>query len=161
MSFYTDVIAKSPQFKNTARVADVMLLEPGTRAAVAAIIKDAKDLYHMDLMVFETYRSAERQLQLFNQGASKLKNVGVHHYGLACDIVKEIGGSPSWKGDFTFLGPLAKSHGLIWGGDWGYPHKPHGFVDADHVQRCTVDRQPGLFKGAWYPDAQYDPYKEL
>jgi hypothetical protein len=45
--------------------------------------------------------------------ATKLKTVGVHHYGLACDLVKDIAGEPSWKGDFAFLGRLAKKHRLI------------------------------------------------
>ncbi|WP_353230313.1 M15 family metallopeptidase [Novosphingobium sp.] len=157
MSFYTDVIAKSPKFHSTAAVADLALLEPVTRAAVTAIIADAGH-HGIELMVFETFRSRERQLMLFNQGASKLKNVGVHHYGLACDIVKSVGGAPSWKGDFTFLRALAKAHGLIWGGDWGQPGVHHGFVDADHVQRCSLAHQAGLFAGTWYPDDQYDPY---
>lgn len=161
MSFYKDVIAKSAKFKSTNRVADMDLLEPTMRAAVVAIIAEAKSLYGIKMMVFETYRSQTRQTELFKQGASKLKTVGVHHYGLACDIVRDVGGSPSWKGDFHFLQGLAKRHGVIWGGDWGYPAKSHSFVDDDHVQRCAVSRQPGLFAGQWYPDTKYDPYDDL
>ena len=112
-------------------------------------------------MIFETYRSQARQIALFNQGATKLKQVGVHHYGLACDIVKDINGQPSWKGDFSMLGALAKHHKLIWGGDWGTPGSVHTFVDTDHVQRATIGRQAGLFNGDWYPDANYDPYADL
>ena len=97
-------------------------------------------------------------MQLFNQGATKLRNVGVHHYGLACDIVKDINGEPSWKGDFTFLGGLAKAHGLIWGGDWGTPNVHHTFLDMDHVQRCSIGDQASLFRGEWYPDETYNPY---
>jgi hypothetical protein len=96
---------------------------------------------------------------LFNQGATKLRKVGVHNYGLACDIVKSINGQPSWKGDFSMLGQLARDHGLIWGGDWGNPTIHHTFVDAVHVQRCTVSRQAALFRGDWYPDDAYDPYQ--
>jgi len=83
-----------------------------------------------------TYRSQARQQELFNQGASKLRVVGVHHFGLAVDLVKVVGGEPSWKGDFSFLGRLAHEHGLIWGGDWGDPAVPHTFIDAVHVQRA-------------------------
>jgi hypothetical protein len=109
-------------------------------------------------MVFETYRSQARQTELFNKGASKLKQVGVHHFGLACDLVKDVGGQPSWDGDFKFLGVLARKHGLLWGGDWGDPGKPHTFVDAVHVQRCSLAKQTELFAKTWYPDGAYDPY---
>lgn len=158
-NFYTDVISQDARFKTTNRVADPNLLEPGTRRLVQAII-DAANAQGIALMIFETYRSEDRQLALFNQGASTLKTVGVHHYGLACDLVKNISGEPSWKGDFSFLGKLAHANGMIWGGDWGSPDVAHSFVDADHVQRCTLARQNALFAGTWYPDDSYDPYKD-
>jgi|ERR1022692_1790665 hypothetical protein len=72
-------------------------------------------------MIYETYRSQNRQMELFNQSATKLRIVGVHHFGLACDIVRMVGGEACWKGDFSFLGQLAHSSGLIWGGDWEIP----------------------------------------
>jgi hypothetical protein len=135
-NFYTDVIKKDPRFKSTKLVNDMALLEPVTRELVQAIIDDAAA--GIKLMAFETYRSPARQAKLFAQGATKLKTVGVHHYGLACDLVKDFGGEPSWKGDFKFLGRLAKTHKLIWGGDWGKPGvKPRSY-DGVHVQRCTV-----------------------
>jgi len=115
----------------------------------------------IEVMIYETYRSQDRQQELFNNGASKLRTVGVHHYGLACDIVRSIGGEPCWKGDFTFLGQLAQSCGLIWGGDWGAPHIKHSFIDSVHVQRCTVSRQGDLFAGVWYPDETYNPYDDV
>lgn len=156
-NFYNEVIRNDPRFCSTAAIADPMLLEPVTRQAVAAIIADAK-AGGIDLMIFETYRSQERQGRLFDQGATQLQNVGVHHYGLAGDLVKVVRGEPSWDGDFGFLGRLAKKHGLIWGGDWGSPDKPHSFRDYDHVQRCTVADQSRLFSGDWYPAQDYNPY---
>jgi hypothetical protein len=159
-NFYVDVIMNDPRFNSSKRIADPELLEPVTRDLVQAIIADAA-ANGLKLMIFETYRSSARQIALFNQGATKLKQVGVHHYGLACDIVKDINGQPSWKGDFSMLGALAKHHKLIWGGDWGTPGSVHTFVDTDHVQRATIGRQAGLFNGDWYPDANYDPYAEL
>lgn len=155
-NFYTDVIMADPRFNSTKRIADPELLEPTTRDLVQAIITDAAT-NGLKLMIFETYRSQARQQALFNQGATKLKQVGVHHFGLACDLVKDINGQPSWKGDFSMLGALAKHHKLIWGGDWGTPGSVHTFVDTDHVQRVTIGRQASLFSGDWYPDANYDP----
>jgi len=158
-NFYTDVIQKEPRFQSAARVADLALLEPITRQLVQQIVDSAQKM-GISLMVFETYRSQARQQELFNNGATKLRAVGVHHYGLACDIVRSVGGEPSWKGDFSFLGQLAHSSGLIWGGDWGDPSIHHSFVDPVHVQRCTIARQPALFAGTWYPDDSYNPYTD-
>lgn len=159
-SFYTDVIARDARFRSAARVNDSSLLEPTTRQLVERLIAAAKQI-GIDVMVFETYRSQERQQALFECGATKLRAVGVHHYGLACDIVRVVGGEPCWKGDFTFLGQLAQSCGLIWGGDWGAPQIKHSFVDSVHVQRCTVARQGDLFSGVWYPDESYNPYDDV
>jgi hypothetical protein len=158
-TFYTDVISRHPRFDSVARVNDASLLEPTTRQLVAGLISAAQQM-GIEVMIYETYRSRERQQELFNQGATKLRTVGVHHYGLACDIVRMVSGEPSWKGDFSFLGHLAQSCGLIWGGDWGAPNIKHSFIDSVHVQRCTVARQGDLFAGIWYPDQTYNPYDD-
>lgn len=156
-NFFQDVVQPDPRFTTTNIVNDVALLDPVTRASVAAIIADAQ-AHGVELMVFETYRSQTRQQQLFNQGATKLRIVGVHHYGLACDLVKSVDGNPSWKGDFSLLGVLAHAHNLIWGGDWGNPNIRHDFIDLVHVQRCSLADQAKLFNGTWYPNDAYNPY---
>jgi hypothetical protein len=158
-NFYTDVISRNPRFDSLPRVDDPALLEPTTRRLVEGIVAAAGQI-GIEVMIFETYRSQDRQQALFNNGATKLRTVGVHHYGLACDIVRVVGGEPSWKGDFSFLGQLAHSSGLIWGGDWGAPNIKHNFVDSVHVQRCTVARQGDLFAGTWYPGDTYNPYED-
>jgi len=158
-NFYADVISHDARFDSLARVNDPAFLEPVTRQRVAQLISAAAAT-GVRLMIYETYRSQKRQQALFESGATKLRTVGVHHYGLACDIVRDIGGEPSWKGDFAFLGELAHASGLIWGGDWGNPNIKHSFVDAVHVQRCTIARQPALFAGTWYPDDAYNPYTD-
>lgn len=157
MSFYTEVLQPDTLFTCDKRVANIDLLEPVTRGRVQRIIDDAA-AQGVILSVFETYRSQNRQELLFTQGATKLKTVGVHHYGLACDLVVLLGGEPSWKPSYAFLGPLARKYGLVWGGDWGTPG-PHKFVDSDHVQRIAVEDQGRLFNGSWYPDENYDPYE--
>ena len=153
MSFYTAVIQQDARFNSTDRIADLALLEPVTRAAVQAILAASA----VPLMVFETYRSEARQAQLFAKGVTQLRQVGVHGFGLACDIVREVDGQPSWAGDFSFLRALAERYGLIWGGDWGDSTKPHAFRDYDHVQRINLVDQDRLFAGAWYPDDGYRP----
>jgi len=82
-SFFVDVISKDGRFHSLKRISDPRLLEPRTRAAVKAVIADAA-AHGIALMIFETYRSQERQTELFNQKATQLRTVGVHHFGLAC-----------------------------------------------------------------------------
>ena len=158
-SFYTDVISRDARFGSITRINDLTLLEPMTRQLVERLIAAAAQT-GISVMAYETYRSQERQRELFEHGVSRLRTVGVHHYGLACDIVRMVGGEPCWKGDFSFLGQLAYSLGMIWGGDWGDPSIKHSFVDSVHVQRCTVARQDELFAGTWYPDQTYNPYDD-
>ena len=154
MSFYTDVIQKSPKFQTKLAVRDMGLLEPRFRAVVTQIMADAAAL-GKTLTILETYRSVERQEQLYEAGATQLRTVGVHHYGLACDLGIVIGGRVDWKGDYGILGTLAQKHGVIWGGDWGTPNQPHSFRDYDHIQAIRVADQPRLFAGTWYPDDNY------
>jgi hypothetical protein len=152
MNFYTDVLQKDPRFHSTAACRDLAMLEPDTRAAVAAIVTDAAEL-GIALVATETYRSSERQQMLYAQRATQLRSVGVHHYGLAADFCKIVDGKASWAGDWQFLCDLAVKHGCISGGDWGEPAVPHSFRDFDHVQRCSVAQQAGLFAGTWYPSS--------
>src|ERR1700730_15038379 len=115
MSFFTNIIQKDWRFRSTVAVNDLRLLEPTFRTIIIAIVNDAL-VEHVQLGVLETYRSVERQEQLFEAGATQLRHVGVHHYGLACDLGIMIGGQVNWKADYSILGRLAKKHGIVWGG---------------------------------------------
>jgi hypothetical protein len=159
-NFFTDVLQQDLRFHSRKPLSELDLLEPITRSLVQQVIQEAATL-GISLIAFETYRSQDRQLDLFDQGKSQLHTVGVHHYGLACDLVRDVCGQPSWEGDFSFLKIIAKRHQLIWGGDWGTPCQTHKLYDAVHVQRCSVARQGSLFRGEWYPDEDYDPYTDL
>ena len=88
MSFYNEVIQRDPRFHSTEEVRDLALLEPITRLAAVTILSDAKAL-GIDLFITETFRSTDRQVELFERGATHLRNVGVHHYVLTLI-------SPSW-----------------------------------------------------------------
>jgi hypothetical protein len=156
-AFYTDTMLCDPRANSATDIRDLTLLEPVTRAAVEAIVAGAAAL-GITLCVTETFRSKSRQAQLFARHATQLQEVGVHHFGLACDFCKIVDGKACWEGDWTFLGRLARANLLIWGGDWGNPGAAHGFKDMDHVQRVAVKDQPRLFAGEWYPDGDYTPW---
>lgn len=159
MTFYSTVIRNSKAYRSDAVCKDVALLEPGTRAAVLALIADAKT-QNIDLRLLETYRSQTRQSALFMRRATQLRVVGCHGYGVAADFGVFVNGV--YQGSarpYAPLRTLARKHGLISGLDWGHP-KPGSFVDAGHVQRVPVWRQNALFGGTWYPAEVYDPYAD-
>ena len=156
MSFYLDVITKSKAFRSTAICNDPAMLEPVTRQAVANIIAYLGQR-GTKVIIGETYRSKDRQQKLFDQGASKLRDVGVHHYGLACDLWIVTNGKVDWKADYHVIGVPCRLNKLIWGNDWGTPNSPHSFRDIDHVQRVSLKKQPSLFAGVWYPKPDYNP----
>jgi hypothetical protein len=166
-NFYTDVIQKDPRYLSLLPCRDTSLLEPGFRSRVAAVIAGAKYM-GITLVTTETFRSAARQQDLYASGRTKPgqiltkldgqspQQIGVHHFGLACDFARLEGGKADWAtADWLLLGELAKDQGLTWGGDWGEPsnlHKPGEFHDWDHLQGCSLIQEPGLFSGRWYPE---------
>lgn len=158
-NFYDTVIRNSSAFRSDAACKDMSLLEPGTRAAVLAIVGDAKT-QGVDLRVLETYRSQTRQSKLFVGHHTQLRTVGCHGYGVAADFGVFIKGVYQENNKpYVFLRLMARKHGLISGQDWGHA-RGGSFVDSGHVQRIPVWRQAALFGGSWYPPEQYDPYTD-
>jgi hypothetical protein len=158
-SFYTDTIMRDPRFNSTQPVRDVNLLWPPFRAKIAAMIADAAAQGHV-LRTTETYRSQALQSLYYRQGKTRLRTVGVHHYGLAVDFALYVGGVWETRGDryYAILEPLCERYKLISGADWGFPPPAaHDFNDWDHVQAITILQQPALFAGQWYPAESYTP----
>jgi hypothetical protein len=149
-NFFTDTIQRDRRFRSVDPIKDLDLLEPQFLTKVEAIRNDAAAA-GIELVPIETYRSSERQQELFEQGKTKLRKVGTHHYGLAVDFAKRVDGRLTWNGDWTFMAKLAARHGAVSGVDWGQPGKPHSFIDSGHLQGCTLADQEGLFAGTWYP----------
>jgi hypothetical protein len=158
-NFYNSVLRNAKEFRSDDRCAKVELLEPGTRAAVVALLNEARDDGH-DLRILETYRSQARQSYLFQRRATQLRTVGCHGYGVACDFGVFVNGRYAEDNKpYLFLRDLARRHGLISGQDWGHAREG-SFVDSGHVQRVPVWRQNAMFNGAWYPTENYDPYAD-
>lgn len=159
LSFYTTVLRNSKAFRSDAVCKDPAMLEPGMRAAVLALLTDAKT-QGIDLRLLETYRSQTRQSALFMRRATQLRVVGCHGYGVAADFGVFVEGVYQESNKpYLFLRQMAREHGLISGQDWGHS-KEGSFVDSGHVQRVPVWRQNALFNGSWYPPANYNPYAD-
>lgn len=160
-NFYTDILLNLEPSKNPNHVyKEINLLEPGTRAAVAGLLADAK-MAGFDLRLAETFRPQVRQEYLFKKKATKLRKVGCHGYGLAADLQLFIKGVYQKNAaPYFIILPLARKWGLISGLDWDDdPRTPNRFMDAGHVQRIPVARQADLFAGKFYPPEKYDPRK--
>jgi hypothetical protein len=86
-----------------ARSADLTLLHPTFRVAVAAVVTQL-NAETIPFQVFEAYRYPERQADLFAQGrtapGAKVTNAppwsSYHQYGLGADFVLFVDGKWSW-----------------------------------------------------------------
>lgn len=116
---------------------DLEWLYPPFRAKVEAVVAQAtREVKALGLQedfarftVYETYRSPERQLRLYERGRTRpgsivtnLKSGSLHEYGLAADLLwVDRSGRLHWDGNpalWARLGHVARAHGLVWGGDW-------------------------------------------
>lgn len=83
------------------------------------------------VMIFEAWRSPQRQASLYAQGRTAPGKIitkadawqSIHQLGLAVDIVFDRNGQPSWDGDYAAVAPHFQSLGLEWLG--GIGDKPH------------------------------------
>lgn len=84
-------------------------LHPTFRMALLRALEDLRQQGY-EPKVYETIRIAERQRLMYDRGASKVSQVGPHHYGLAADIIDgrphpsrrgQIVGWGSWHTDTT------------------------------------------------------------
>lgn len=117
-------------------------VHPRLVAIVTRILYAMNELGHA-LIVTDGWRSAEMQAALYAKGRTApgkivtrcdgIKSKSNHQakadgYGYAVDLCFLADGKPSWAEThpWTLLGEMAKSQGLIWGGDFKrIVDKPH------------------------------------
>jgi hypothetical protein len=133
--FFQNVLFKSKRFNSSTPVSDQDLLYPPFLAKLQACIKQYQQTYpNQDITFTETYRSNTLQMIHYNNGASKIKKNGMHHYGIAADSIFIINGKKSYKGDVMLIRKIYQANGLTILGMW----------DALHVQYIPVGEQQGL-----------------
>ncbi len=132
---YLRTLLIQPKFNSANLNPDQALLFPAFRAKIKTCIAKYKAKHPgQDVTFTETYRSNALQLKHFNNGASKIKAYGMHHYGIACDSIFVIGGKRTYKGDVMGLRKIYQDNGLQILGMW----------DALHVQFIPVSEQMSL-----------------
>ncbi|GAA0315791.1 M15 family metallopeptidase [Psychrobacter aestuarii] len=101
------------------------------------VYKVMHDQYGYDMVLLEGYRSPERQARLLSQGTHVTKAgsyKSYHQFGLAADSAFIRNGKivisekdPWAMQGYRLYGQVAKSAGLVWGGDWK-------MMDLGHVE---------------------------
>ena len=135
VTFFHNILAKSTKFSSINPVDDQTLLLPDFLVLVKVCIKEYQKTYPtQDITFTETYRSNTLQLKYYQNGASKLKKNGMHHYGIAVDCIFIVDGKRTYKGDITLIRKIFNAHGLTTLGMW----------DALHVQYIPVADQAKL-----------------
>jgi hypothetical protein len=116
---------------------DTSLLEPELRKRYLLAVEDYSKKYFGEpsVIVTSTYRSLERQRELYEQGRTTPGNIvtnvleGMHNQtpALALDIAfNTAGGGYSRLDLFEKFAECFKPYGVIWGGDWkSFPDRPH------------------------------------
>lgn len=103
------------------------------RAVIAECENDHGSLYFATL----GFRTYVEQTKLYFQGRTLPGQIvtyarageSAHNFGLAIDFVHSSESdslNPDWNNpSYDLLGNIAQSHGLVWGGSWNHPDRPH------------------------------------
>lgn len=131
-AFYLRTLLTNPKFNSAQPNSDQQLLFPDFFAKLQKSIQQYKALHPgQDVTFTETYRSNVLQQIHFDNGASKIRKNGMHHYGIAADSIFIINGKRTYKGDVVGLRKIYANNGLTLLGMW----------DALHVQFIAVGEQ--------------------
>ena len=113
-------------------VRDISALTPLAQMACELFMAECKKQV-LKVRITETYRSQERQNELYAQGRTKAGNKVTwtlnsrHTSRRAWDICQDIKGKEydTSTGFFEKCGAVAKKFGITWGGTWKTPDRPH------------------------------------
>ena len=113
----------------------ILKLHPTIQCSVKRFINEVEETYNMKIRITDAYRTYTEQDELYKQGRSKAGKIitnakggySYHNFGLAIDVVEVKDKKANYDVSVTKkIAPIAKKHGLAWGGDWksfkDYPH---------------------------------------
>ncbi len=124
---------------------DTALLYPAFWARLDALLRDAS-AQGSNYWVVSGFRSYVEQGALYDQGRTEPGEIvtwaqpgeSAHNFGVAADLCRDLfierkGLQPDYRPEsYEALRELAPKHGLVWGGTWNQPDRPHlnlpGFV---------------------------------
>lgn len=117
---------------------DISALTENAQLACNMFLTECKKA-GLKVRITETYRSQRRQNELYAQGRTSPGSIVTwtknsrHTSRRAWDICQDIKGKEydTSEGFFDKCGAVAKRLGIIWGGSWKTPDRPHFEVKAD------------------------------
>jgi|WetSurMetagenome_2_1015567.scaffolds.fasta_scaffold40006_2 hypothetical protein len=131
---YAENIVNSDLFDSAKPIKDANLLLPEFYNILIFCFNEYQKKYpSQKVYITETYRSNILQQNYFKQGKSKIRNNGMHHFGIAADVAFLINDKLSYKGDYNYLRRLFKENRLTVL-DW----------ELGHVQFIPVSEQSTL-----------------
>lgn len=112
-------------FKLSQRSLDKLI---GVRPELVGVVKRAIEITTVDFGVVEGLRTKERQIELFEKGASQIREGGTHVEGKAVDLMAYLGDRGSWElnlydniADAVKQAAIEKNVAIRWGAAWNVP----------------------------------------
>lgn len=100
----------------------------GVDERLVAVVHRAIEITTVDFGVVEGVRTPQRQIELFENGASQIREGGKHVEGKAVDLMAYIGDRSSWElnlydniADAMKQAAIEKNVGIRWGAAWNVP----------------------------------------
>lgn len=100
----------------------------GVNPKLIEVVKRAIEITTIDFGVTEGLRTKERQIELFEKGASQIREGGTHVEGRAVDLMAYIDDRGSWElnlydniADAMKQAAIEKGVGVRWGAAWNVP----------------------------------------
>lgn len=130
----------------TKTVRDISELLPNAQKACNLFLAECKR-QGLNVLITETYRSQARQNYLYEQGRTRKGNIVTwtkksrHTSRRAWDICKNLKGHEYTDTEFFHkCGEIAENLGIIWGGNWKTPDRPH--FEIPENWECKGDDKP-------------------
>lgn len=118
----------------------------GVHPDLVKVVKRAIQLTKVDFAVIEGLRTPERQREMFEKGASQIKEGGAHVVGRAVDLAAFVGDRISWElrlyddiADAMQLAAIEVNVGLRWGAAWNVPDIRHWSRSMEEAMNFYID----------------------
>lgn len=129
-------------------IRDISELTPSAQEACKTFLYECEQ-QGLKVKITETYRSQERQNELYAQGRTKAGQIVTwtknsrHTSRRAWDICQDIKGKEySDTAFFRRCGTIAKELGITWGGNWNKPDMPHFEIPENwEANKMTAQEQ--------------------
>lgn len=100
----------------------------GVDDRLVQVVRRAIEITTVDFGVVEGLRTPERQIELFNKGASQIREGGTHVQGKAVDLMAYLDDRASWElnlydniADAMKQAAIEKNVAVRWGAAWNVP----------------------------------------